>query len=331
MRQPPPSLKDLVGKALWATGRAANMQWFQFGRRRTIRSSLPSRRDQDREVGELALHVQSPWRLRSGTAVVVGSYDRNFPSGVCQVSKVPADFDRDRGATRLDELLDDLQKRLLPAQVTDIVAGIAGSFTLSLGDRVSIDVFPNASVESEHWRLFAPGEDDREHLVHESGPNASYPEVPDRSGGTGPNGSVYTAAHASVRFMGDSLDPLDVTRLLRLPSDHAHRNGEPRIRRRRDGTIREYAPYRQGMWSMSSETWVSSKDLNAHVEWLLEQLEPRKAEVLRLMEAGTVADIYCYSAGRTQETPDIPPDTASRCAALSISIDIAHYALDEDE
>ena len=143
---------------------------------------------------------------------------------------------------------------------------------------------------------------------------------------------MYTEAHAAVRFMGDSLDPLDVTRALRMPSDHEHRNGEPRVvRRRSDGTIREYAPYRQGMWSLSSETWVSSQDLNIHIKWLLEQLEPRMSEVQRLMETGIEADIYCYSAGRTDQPPDIPPDTASRCAALSISIDIAHYELDQDE
>jgi hypothetical protein len=296
-----------------------------------VRSSLPSRRDQEREVGELALHVQSAWRLRSGAAVVVGSYDLNFPSGVYELCKVPAGFDWDKTPTRLDELIDDVQQRILPAVVTDIIVGIAGSFTLIFGNSVSLDVFPNASVESEHWRLFAPGDDDREHLVHESGANASLPHVADGAPGSGRNTSVYTAAWASVRFKGDSLDPLDVTRILRLPADHAHRNGEPRVRRRRDGTISEHAPYRQGMWSMSSETWVSSQDLNIHVEWLLEQLEPRKAEVQRLMEAGVEADVYWYSAERTQQPPDISPDLGSRLAALSISIAIAHDEVEQDE
>jgi hypothetical protein len=178
MRQPP-SLSDLVGKALWASGRAANMQWFQFGHRRIVRSSLPSRWDQEREVGELTLHVQSPWRLRSGGAVVVGSYDINFPFGVYELSKIPADFDSDKARTRLDELVDEVQQRLLPALVTDIIAGVAGSFTLVVGESVSIDVFPNASVESEHWRLFVPGDEDREHLVHESVPSQVPPQVPD--------------------------------------------------------------------------------------------------------------------------------------------------------
>lgn len=108
MGQPPPMLNDLIGKALWASGRAGNMQWFQFGERRTVRSSLPSRRGQEREVGELALHVQSPWRLRSGASVVVVSYDLNFPSGVHELSQVPAGFDWDKAYTRLDEIVDDV-------------------------------------------------------------------------------------------------------------------------------------------------------------------------------------------------------------------------------
>jgi hypothetical protein len=176
MLQPPPTLQELLGKPLWGAGRAANMQWFHFGRRRMVRSSLPSRRGQEREVGELALHVQSPWRLCSGAVVVVGSYDLNFPSGVSELSRVPAGFDWDKAPTRLDELMADVERRLLPAEVTGVIVGVAGSFTLTLGEKISIDVFPNASVRAEGWRLFVPGDGDREHLVHESGPHA-----PDRS------------------------------------------------------------------------------------------------------------------------------------------------------
>jgi hypothetical protein len=166
MRQPPPHLEDLVGKPLWASGRAANLQWFQFGRRRMIRSSLPSRRGQEKEVGELALHVQAPWRLRTGATIVVGSYDLHFPRGVYELSKIPDDFDSNKSPTRRDELIEDVQRELLPAEVTEVIVGVAGSFTLIFGATLSMDVFPNSSVQSEHWRLFAPGDDDREHLVH---------------------------------------------------------------------------------------------------------------------------------------------------------------------
>jgi len=64
---------------------------------------------------------------------------------------------------------------------------------------------------------------------------------------------VYDRAHAAVRFFADSLDPLTVTLALRLPPDHVHRAGEPRLVRTRKGTVKEYGPYPAGMWSMSSE------------------------------------------------------------------------------
>lgn len=143
--------------------------------------------------------------------------------------------------------------------------------------------------------------------------------------------SEYTAAHAAVRFTKEFLDPLDVTRELRLPYSHIHRNGEPRIRRRRDGSVHEYAPYKQGMWSMSSEGWVGSRELNDHVTWLLEQLEARKTGVRRLSESGVDIDIFCYSAGCSAEAPVLPNETRDRCKALSIDIGIDHYQLEDDE
>jgi hypothetical protein len=183
MTLPAPKLQDLVGQPLWAVGRAANMQWFHFGRRREVVSSLPSRRGQVREVGELALHVQSPWRLRVGGRILVGSYDLNFPRGVCERSGIPDDFDWGMSPNRLDELAEHVRASLLPADVLDVVVGAAGAFTLLLRGDLGLDVFPNASSESEHWRLFVPGDNEREHLIHEAEP---CPSPKDGSGEPGP-------------------------------------------------------------------------------------------------------------------------------------------------
>jgi hypothetical protein len=53
--------------------------------------------------------------------------------------------------------------------------------------------------------------------------------------------------YASVRFSGEKLDPLTVTLALRLPPDHTHRDGEPRLQRVKSGDVKEYARYRGGM------------------------------------------------------------------------------------
>lgn len=40
--------------------------------------------------------------------------------------------------------------------VVKVEAGAAGSFTLLLDDGYALDVFPDDSLGSEHWRLFKP-------------------------------------------------------------------------------------------------------------------------------------------------------------------------------
>lgn len=321
-----PKLEDLLGLPWWCLGRAADMQWFHFGARKT----LPSPRGSPREVGDYALHVQAPWRVRAEGKIVLGSKDLSFPSGTSRLDEVPEDFDWKRHPTRLDEVAAALMRHFLPRNVTDVKYGPCGSLSLTLEGSLTLEVFPDAAVESESWRLFVPGDGDGEHLVDESSMHAAV--IPGVAASLDPvsRAALYTHAYASIRFMGDSLDPLDVTRLIRLPYDHAHRDGEPRVRRRRtDLSVNEYAPYRGGMWSMSSESWVHSSDLDVHVSWLLEQLEPRAEKVKQLLANGVVGDIFCFSSGAPAHSPTLPDRTIERVAALGLTIDIDYYGNDE--
>jgi hypothetical protein len=138
---------------------------------------------------------------------------------------------------------------------------------------------------------------------------------------------TYQRAHASVRFFGESLDPLDVTLALRLPPDHVHRRGEPRLGRSQKGHVVEYSPYRDGMWSMSSDAWVQSPRLAVHLEWLLNQLEPKKVPIQDLIEGGAKVDFFCFSSGTTPKPPALPRSIRDRANALGIEILIDHYDL----
>ncbi len=135
----------------------------------------------------------------------------------------------------------------------------------------------------------------------------------------------YDQAFASVRFCGDSLDPLTVTLALRLPADHVHRDGGPRLVRTQKGLIEERAPYRGGMWSMSSEQWVDSPRLAVHLEWLLNQLESKAEAIETLRTAGVNVDFFCFSAGFSPHPPSLPRAIRNRAAALGIQINIDHY------
>jgi hypothetical protein len=136
---------------------------------------------------------------------------------------------------------------------------------------------------------------------------------------------VYKDAYASVRFFGDALDPLTVSLALRLPSDHSHRAGEPHLSRTKSGEVREYAAFPQGLWLMSSREWVHSPRLAAHVEWLLDQLEPKAATVASLLEGHVHGDISCYSFGSTSTPPSIPKGIRDRATALGLEIVVDHY------
>lgn len=136
---------------------------------------------------------------------------------------------------------------------------------------------------------------------------------------------IYTSAYSSFRVFGPTLDPLHVTIALRLPPDHTHRNGEPRLNRTRNGSVKEYSTYRCGMWSMSSEKWVTSPRLAVHLEWLLHQLEPRADALTGLGGEGIIMDFFCYSAGNSPLPPSLPQALLARATALGVVIDIDHF------
>ncbi len=149
---------------LWAAGRAADLAWFHFGQRRTVKDF----RGNPKEVGEYALHLQCAWRIVRGEEVVVGSRDLYYPAG-CTSPEVPPGFQWDvQGANRLDERL---QQFLATAElrVSDVKAGDAGSLKIFLGNDVCLEVFPDDSFDTEHWRFFRPYLDEPHFVVSGSG------------------------------------------------------------------------------------------------------------------------------------------------------------------
>jgi len=52
------ALQVLVGLPLWEAGRVVDLEWFEFGARRTVLEKDGRNRGKSREVGEYALHAQ---------------------------------------------------------------------------------------------------------------------------------------------------------------------------------------------------------------------------------------------------------------------------------
>ena len=76
---------------------------------------------------------------------------------------------------------------------------------------------------------------------------------------------------------------------------------------------------------MSSQNWVQSPTLSRHLEWLLDQIEPRREQVQELVGRGHRTDFFCFSYGATNEPPSLPRSVHSRAAALGSVIEIDHY------
>lgn len=144
---------QLIGRKLWRCLRAVNMAMFDFGEQRKVMDS----QGREKEVGELALHVQCHWRIAGETRVLVGSRDINYPAEYSEGGDIPPEFDWDLEPSRLDKLLRQFFEEHAEGLIVENVhVGDAGSLRIALGGNLSLELFPDDSLDGEHWRLFVP-------------------------------------------------------------------------------------------------------------------------------------------------------------------------------
>lgn len=153
------ALSPLAGMPLWAGHRAADMQMFQLG----ILKPKKSPRGEIQEVGDYALHLQCPWRIRGSQGLIVGSGDLYYPKG--DFHDIPADFDWQK-ENRRDERLNALLARCAePLVVERVSADDVGGFVLEMNRGFRLEAFPSDSSRDEYCRLFRPGELDSHFVV----------------------------------------------------------------------------------------------------------------------------------------------------------------------
>lgn len=153
-------LSVLVGLPLWGMGRAADLEWFQFGGKRGVED----RRGEHRTVGDWTLHVQCAWRIVQAGTILVASQDLHWPAGI----QTSADLDVteegnwawDRsGPRRLDERTAALRQVLDTNSplVEAVEADAVGSLHVGFNGGYALEIFPDTTLEDmEHWRFFEP-------------------------------------------------------------------------------------------------------------------------------------------------------------------------------
>jgi hypothetical protein len=125
-------LACLRGTPLWACGRAADLLWLQFGRKRSAATLAGG----TRYVGDYALNVQCAWRVTT-------------PEGLASAWDLPSDGQIDAGLAAF-------VGTHCPAVVEESVADDRGGFKLFFIGGCTIEVIPGRDGE-EQWRLLRPG------------------------------------------------------------------------------------------------------------------------------------------------------------------------------
>lgn len=119
----------------------------------------------------------------------------------------------------------------------------------------------------------------------------------------------------SLSIMGDSLKPDAVTGLLRLTPSRTWIKGDK-------------IPTASGMNGARTNGWflytyeVSSSDPAIHFKWLLDRLNPVKAELRELKEQGHWMSICCTLSTKNQvATFILPSELVSQLAEMDLELD----------
>ncbi len=121
-------------------------------------------------------------------------------------------------------------------------------------------------------------------------------------------------ATACFRFLGEGLDPDVVTRRLGIEPSEMHRKGE-----KRRGP-RCCTPWREDLWLLASSLGEGAT-VEAHVGALLNELEPRAAEIQELRSAGWETSFFVgYFSNTDQCTVSLSAELLRRLGALGAEI-----------
>ena len=127
---------------------------------------------------------------------------------------------------------------------------------------------------------------------------------------------------ATIRLTDADLDPADVTRRLGIEPTTAFRRGDAFGR----GFARTL-----GSWELTSEGQVATNDLEEHLAWLLDRIEPTSGPFNAVRADGIDADIFCFLETRGHGGPTFSPHLMGRLAALELVLGLDIYCAEDDE
>lgn len=146
-----PTPQDLVGKCLSIARHAGDMLNLHFGE--IVRKDGKS-------WGELALHIQAPWRIRRGNEILVGCRDRYNP--VNEIEDWDAWYESPHPSRedsfwlsylgRKDPVTNSFETDSNLVTVVSVAVTEIGELTVEFDDGSLLEVFP-CGTDDEFWRL----------------------------------------------------------------------------------------------------------------------------------------------------------------------------------
>jgi hypothetical protein len=129
--------------------------------------------------------------------------------------------------------------------------------------------------------------------------------------------------HAGFRVVGDSVDPAKLTERLRIHPSAATVKGQPNPLLHSPGGV----PSRTGYWMLSSEGSVQSNDLEAHLTYLLDQLEPARRAIAALSNSPEFrVEFHCYWMSETGHGgPVLSAEVLRRIADMGAELEFDVY------
>jgi Domain of unknown function (DUF4279) len=123
-------------------------------------------------------------------------------------------------------------------------------------------------------------------------------------------------------------DPETITERLGIEPSHWQRKGGPIA-----GSLRRPPRIAEiDLWSLSTEGHVESRDSRRHIDWLLDRIEGKAAELRSLQDEGGRICVSCFWLSLSgQGGPTISPGQMRRLGALNIELWFDVYFVGEDE
>jgi hypothetical protein len=133
-----------------------------------------------------------------------------------------------------------------------------------------------------------------------------------------PENEYTSIAFASLVIRGKDLVPQEIIDTIGIIPTKSFKRGDIR---------KGNKTWPHGYWELTSKESVQSSDLSMHLEWLAEQLEPSKTELIRIVsQEGIDAEISCFWILPTShESLSLSSELILRIAYLGLKINVDIY------